>query len=89
MEIIKSGKYKGYSKFYYDIGFDLGDDFNCASFCCDEKFIKQAVEKTMKEFAVHANEVNVRKIRTTTRKVIFQKSGDNFVTEASAIRITK
>lgn len=87
MEIIKSGKYKDCSKFYYDVGFDLGDDFNCASFCCDEKFIKEAVEKTMKEFAVPASEVDVRKIRTTTRKIIFQKSGDNFVTEAKAIRL--
>ena len=89
MEIITSWKFKGCSKFYYDIGFDLGVDFNCNLTCCDEKFIKDAVEKTMAEFAVHASEVDVRKIRTTTRKVIFQKSGDNFATEALVIRITK
>lgn len=79
MKVITSGKYKGCSQYYYDIGFDLGDDFNCNLTCCDEKFIKDAVEKTMAEFEVSASEVNVRKIRTTTRKVIFQKSGDNFV----------
>ena len=47
--------------------------------CCDEKLIKDAVEKTMAEFVASASEVDVRKIKTTTRKVIFQKSGDNFI----------
>lgn len=79
MEVITSGKYKGCSRFYYDIGFDLGDDFNCNFTCCDEKFIEGAVKKTMEEFAVPASEVDVRKIRTTTRKIVFQKSGDNFI----------
>jgi len=79
MEIIKSGKYKDYSKFYYDIGFDCGDYFNCNLTCCDERFIKNAVEDTMVEFGVSASEVDVRKISTITKKVIFQKSGDNFI----------
>lgn len=79
MEILTSGKFKGYSKFFYDIGFDLVDNFNCNLTCSDEKLIGECVLKTMKEFDCSAEEVDVRKIRTTSRKIIYQKSGNEFI----------
>lgn len=79
MEILTSGKFKGHSKFFYDIGFDLGDFFNCNLTCSDKKLIEKCVLETMKEFNCPAEEVDVRKIRTTSLKIIYQKPGNEFV----------
>ncbi len=78
MRVLKSGSNKGCSEFYYSIGFNLGDWFNevhCASY---EKSIPEAVEMTAEEFGESVEGVSVRKIRTNTRRVIWEKSGAEF-----------
>ena len=78
MRVLKSGSNKGCSEFYYSIGFNLGDWFNevhCASY---EKSIPEAVEMTAEEFGESVEAVSVRKIRTNTRRVIWEKSGAEF-----------
>lgn len=78
MQILKSGCNKGCSVFWYDIGYDLGDDFNsvrCASY---EHAIPDAVKLTAAEYDEPVKNVSVRKIRTNNGKVIWQKSGAEF-----------
>lgn len=79
MQILKSGNNKGCSVFWYDIGWDLGDDFNsvrCASY---EHAIPEAVKLTAADYGELVEDVCVRKIRTNSGKVIWQKSGAEFL----------
>ena len=74
MKVLKSGSNKGCSQFWFDIGWDLGDDFNSARCTSYEHAIKEAVELTAADFAEPVEDVCVRKIRTNSGKVIWQKT---------------
>ena len=78
MRVLKSGSNKGCSEFYYSIGFNLGDWFNEVQCTSYEKSIPEAVETTAEEFGENVEGVNVRKIRTNTGRVIWEKSGAEF-----------
>ena len=79
MKVLKIGKNAGCTQFYYEIGFDCDGWFNGVKCISIIPRVNDTILEVAREYNADVKEVSVRKIRTNNSKVIWKKSGADFL----------